>query len=271
MVPVSTTLACLLTLLITLVLPLMIPLVFAARHRKQGIPSAWLLGAAGFFVTQLLIRTPLLSLLSGQSWFQTFSREHLFAYAFTLAFTAGLFELAGRFAVASLLKKKLTWNRALAAGLGHGGIEAVLITGMTYVNNLLYIAMINSGALLAAAVPGAPGELTAQLEAIQTALLTTPASLFLLAGLERILAMICHTAMSVIVCRGVYAGHAGKAALLCLGIHTLIDLTAGISLLAGTALTQTAAYAIIYAILILTAALSLWLLRKLRQGWQGQE
>ena len=35
---------------------------------------------------------------------------------------------------------------AVGAGLGHGGIEAIVIVGMTYINNLLYSAMINTGA-----------------------------------------------------------------------------------------------------------------------------
>ena len=83
--------------------------------------------------------------------------------------------------------------------------------------------------------------------------------------------MIAHLAMSMIVCYGVYSGKPGKCALLCLGIHTLIDLTAGISLLIGKGLPQTAAYVIIYAILTATALLSIFVIRNIHRRWQESE
>ncbi len=271
MVPTSTIIACIFTLIISLFLPVLILLFFARKHKKQGIASAWLLGAAGFFVTQILIRIPILTVLSTQSWFVVFSQKHQFLYAFSLAFTAGLFELAGRWAVAKWLNKtEFTWNRALAAGLGHGSIEAMVIVGMTYINNLVYIVMINSGSF-SSLFAGMPETVVAQLETIQTSLLTTSPLIFALAGIERLLTMLVHTAMSVIVCRGVSTGNTGKAVLICLGLHTLIDLTAGISLLIGATLTQAAAYTIIYLILTIVAVLSLWILKSIRGRWQEQE
>ena len=146
MVSTATILFVVFSLFVSLILPVLLLILFAARNKKQGLVSAWLLGAAGFFVTQILIRLPILTALQSQSWFLAFARNHLFLYAFGLAFTAGLFELAGRFAVAKCLRKNLTYKRSLAAGLGHGGIEAMILIGMTYINNLIYIAMINSGA-----------------------------------------------------------------------------------------------------------------------------
>ncbi len=270
MVPVSTIAACVFTLFVSLLLPVGILPVFAGTHRKQGIVTAWLLGAAGFVVTQIVIRLPILSVLSAQSWFLDFSQNHLFAYAFMLAFSAGLFELAGRYAVAKMLSKKLTWNRALAAGLGHGGIEAMLIVGIAYINNIAYILMIQSGTF-DAMLTQIPGEQAVYLASIRDSLLYTPPMLFTLAGVERILTMIAHAAMSTLVCWGVATGNTVKALLLCLGLHTLIDLTAGISLLIGTKLTQTAAYIIIYLILTIVAGLSLWILKTIWDRWQEQE
>ena len=145
MVSNLTLLAMIPSLLISLILPIVLIAVLARKNKGQKMISAWLLGAAGFFVTQILIRVPILTVLQTQDWFITFSQKTPFAYAFCLAFTAGLFELAGRFAVAKLMAKNLTFRRSLAAGLGHGGIEAILLIGMTYVNNLIYIVMINSG------------------------------------------------------------------------------------------------------------------------------
>jgi len=267
MIPVSTILFCVLTLFVSLFLPVLLLVVFAIRNRKQGIVSAWLLGAAGFFVTQILIRLPILTALQSQSWFLSFAQNQLFGYAFSLAFTAGLFELAGRFAVAKILRRNLTYRRSLAAGFGHGGIEAMILIGMTYVNNLIYIVMINSGAFdTMITQTAAMGVDVAQLDLIRTQLISTSPLLFALAGFERILAMIGHTAMSLVVCYGVSHQKTAPCLLICLCIHTLMDLAAGISLV----LPQNIAYPIIYTIHTAMAAISLALIAEIRRRWNKE-
>lgn len=267
MIRTASFITCSITLFVSLILPVLVLTVFALKNKKQGIISAWLLGAAGFFVTQILVRIPILNFLSTQSWFLTFSQTHLFLYSLSLAFTAGLFELAGRFAVAKAMQKKLTYRRALATGLGHGGIEAMILIGMTYVNNLTYMIMIQSGTFeTVIAQTAAMGVDVSQLYAIQDALLSTSAALFLLAGFERLLTMVSHAAMSMIVCYGVHTGNTWKGLLLCLGIHTCLDLTAGISLI----LPQTAAYIIIYTILTAAAVVSLLIMKKIHTNWQKE-
>lgn len=279
MISTASILACLLTLAVSLILPVALLIGMALKNRKQGLVSAWLLGAAGFFLPQMVVRIPILNSLVGNAGFLAFSQNHLFLYALSLAFTAGLFELIGRFAVARWLDRKgLTWKRSLAAGLGHGGIEAILIVGITYVNNLVILFMIHSGSFDALITQTAAlGADVSQLEAIRTALLTTSPLLFLLAGLERVLTMIAQAAMSMMVCWGVHVKRAWKASLVCLLFHTLIDTSAGISILAtdagGNVLSQATAYAIVYAILILAAGLSLYVLREIRRRWmvEGKE
>lgn len=272
MISITTILSCIITLMVCLFLPVVILLLLANKCRKQGIFSAWLLGAAGFFVTQILIRVPILTALQSNAGFIRFSQDHPFLYVFSLAFTAGLFELAGRYVVAKVMCKNLTLRRSLAAGLGHGGIEAIVIIGMSYVNNLLFIFMINTGIFdTLYTQPGITEPIIAQLDMIRAQLITTPAPIFLLAGFERILTMICHAAMSMLVCYGVAHKKALGCALLCLGIHTLLDLTAGISLLTGYGLSQTAVYIIIYAILTFAAVASLCIIRELARRWNKPE
>lgn len=276
MVSAFSILACILTLAVSLILPVVLLIILSVRNRRQGILPAWLLGAAGFFVPQVLIRLPILNSLAVMPGFMGFTQNHLFLYALSLAFTAGLFELAGRLATAKILNRKgLTWKRSLAAGLGHGGIEAILIVGMTYVNNLVIMVMINSGGFEALITQtAAMGGDVAQLQAVRTAILTTSPSLFLLAGFERLLTMIAQAAMSMVVCWGVHVKKAGKASLVCLLFHTLIDTSAGISMLAtdagGNVLSQTTAYTIVYVILILAAAASLYVLREIRRRWMAE-
>ncbi|MBQ8834312.1 MAG: YhfC family intramembrane metalloprotease [Oscillospiraceae bacterium] len=269
MIPVSTILACVFTLFVSLILPVLILIVFAVKNKDNGIWSAWFIGAAGFIVPQLLIRLPILSLLSAIDGFASFMSSHLLVYALFLAFTAGLFELAGRYAAAKLLTKKLNFKRSLVAGLGHGGIEAMAIVGISFVNNLAYIFLINSGSFDAVLVEtAAAGIDTAQLEAIRESFLTTSPVLFLLAGYERLLTMVFHAAMSMIVCYAVHSGKPRKGLLVCLALHTLLDCGAGITLLInqGT-LSQALGYTIIYTIMTAVAILSLLILKHIRTRW----
>ena len=110
-----------------------------------------------------------------------------------------------------------------------------------------------------------------QLELIRSQLVSAVPALFLLGGFERILAMVAHTAMSMVVCYGVAHKKVLPCVLVCLGIHTFIDLTAGIQLLAGTVLSQTAVYVIIYTILIAVAGVSLWIMKELCRRWTESE
>ena len=265
MVPTASLITCAISLVVCLVLPLLALLIFAAKNRKQGILSGWLLGAAGFVVTQLLIRVPILNALAAQDWFVRFSQNHLFLYAFSLAFTAGLFELAGRFAVAKLMRKNLSRKRSLAAGLGHGGIEAILLVGLTYVNNLVYMTMINAGTFDAAiAQTAASGVDVSQLELIRTQLVEYHPAMFLLGGFERLLAMTAHTAMTMLVCYGVAFKRVLPCTLVCLLIHTFVDLTAGLTLI----LPQNTAYFVIYSILIAVAAASVLIVLRICRSWK---
>ena len=261
-----------LTLIVSLIVPPAFAAVYASRHKKQGIWSAWLVGALGFFVPQILIRLPILAALSRTDGFIAFSQTHTLIYGFALAFTAGLFELSGRYAVARCLKKNLTYRRALAAGLGHGGIEAILITGLAYLSNVVFLVMLQTGGFDAAlAQTTAAGGGVSQLLAARDALMNTHWALFLLAGYERLLAMTCHVAMSMMVCYGVHTNRVLPWTLACLALHTCMDSVACISLFIGRGLTLATAYTIIYILLTAITVLSILILQNIRSRWAAEE
>ena len=259
------------TLSICLFLPVIILLVYALKNKKQGIVKAWFLGAAGFFVTQFVIRMPIISVISLAPGFVSFVENHYLIYVIVLAFTAGLFELAGRYAVAKIMVKELTFKKSIAAGLGHGGIEAMALIGMTYVSNLLYAVMINTGAINGIIVEAeAMGVDVSQVYALVDSLVNTPAPMFLLAGYERILTMISHTAMSLLVCYFVWKKQDVKGLGICLAVHTMLDGISGIvSGLAtpylGSAISQNASYVIIYVYLTIVAIVSIVVIRKIKE------
>ena len=272
MVSNATLTMCIVAMVACLGIPPVIGLIYAKKNPGCGIVSAWLLGAAGFFVTQMVIRVPIVTALQMTPGFQNFILNNAFLYAFIMAFTAGLFELAGRFVVAKLMRKNLTFRRGFAAGLGHGGIEAMLIAGMSYLNNILYIFMINNGTFDGLVAQAAQtGVDVSSLWLIKEQLTQYPPAMFLLGVYERILAMTCHLAMSLLVCYGIHTGKPLKACLVCLGIHTLIDLSVAINMLAGKVLTQTAAYLIFYSILTVAAVISVLIVRVIRRRWKETE
>lgn len=263
------------TLFISMVLPVVLLVVYALKNRKQGIAKAWFLGAAGFFLTQMVIRVPLLSTLSMLPGFMAFAENYYLIYALLLAFTAGLFELAGRYAVAKILSKNLTYKQSIAAGLGHGGIEAIVLIGMTYISNLLYVAMINTGAIngVIAQTEAMGVDVSGEVYTLVDTLLHTPAPIYLLAGYERILTMLSHTAMSLLVCYFVWKKQDAKGLIICLVIHTLLDGVSGIiSGLAtpymGSVISQNTSYVIIYVFLTAVAIASVIVIRKIKAVFQ---
>lgn len=255
------------TFFVSLILPLAFLVFYALRHKKQGIWSAWLVGALGFFVPQILIRFPILTALSGMDGFVTFAQTHPWIYSFSLAFTAGLFEVVGRYAAARCLNKNLTYRRALAAGLGHGGIEAMIITGLVYLNNIVYLVMLQTGSLDAQIAQAA--DPTALL-AIKDSMLNTSWILFFLAGFERLLAMTCHVAMSLLVCYGVRRGKAAPT-IFAFVMHVGMDSVAGISQMIGKGLTLAQGYTIIYILLMAFTVLAILILKNIHARWAAEE
>ncbi len=86
------------------------------------------------------------------------------------------------------------------------------------------------------------------------------------AGIERLLTMVFHTAMSLLVCYSVARHRLLPGLLICLGLHTLVDCTAGLSLV----LPQTTAMVIIYTLLTIMALLSLWIIRTIHRRWASE-
>lgn len=272
MISLATILAVCVTLFISLILPLIVYIVYGIRNKGKGVWTAWLLGAAGFFVFQIIIRTPILSILSMNESFLAFSQKHYVLHCLMMAFTAALVEVAGRYIVAKIMSKKLTAERSFAAGLGHGGIESMVLIGITYVNNLLYIAMINSGAFDTTVEQAASiGIDTSALLTIKETLINTSAGIYLLAGYERILTMILHIALTMLVCYFVSRKKDFVGIVICLLLHWLVDfVTPLINGMAteymGNILPQSIAYTMVYIFLTIVAILSVLGIRKVRKN-----
>ena len=152
----------------------------------------------------IILRTALGGIIQGNIWL----------YALYGGLAAGLFEETGRFAAFKLaLQDRWEPVTAISYGLGHGGIEAFVLVGLTMIANLSLVLAYGSGKL-------APE--TAELA---ETLIATPAVMFFWAGFERLAAMILHVSNSVLVFACVWEDRRAlfPAAIL---IHAAVDFIA---------------------------------------------
>lgn len=223
-VSTSAIVAMFVTLVICIGLPVVLLLVFRKKMGK-GVTSAFLAGALGFFIPQAMIRIPALQGLALLDGFTDFVQTHFWIYAVLLALSAGLFETVGRLVVfKTVLKNRTTYNAALCAGLGHGGIEAAYLVGLTYVNNLVLSFMINNGS--AFDVLTGQGLEADQASQLITTMTQTSPTTFYLAGFERIFTIGLHIGLSMLLAYGITRKQTTKYFVLVMLLHTMVDFVA---------------------------------------------
>ncbi len=211
----------LVTLAICIVLPVGLLLLFR-KKMGRGVTSACLAGALGFFVPQAVIRIPALQGLSLLDGFGDFVQNHFWTYAVLLALSAALFETVGRLVVfKTVLKNRTTYNAALCAGLGHGGIEAIYLVGLTYVNNLVLSFMINNGS--AYEVLSGQGLASDQANQLITTMTQASPSIFYMAGFERVFTIGFQMGLSMLLAYGITKNQTVKFFGLVLLLHTAVD------------------------------------------------
>lgn len=168
--------------------------------KDKRVPKSFIVGSLVFFISQILIRIPILTyVLPNMMWFIKISNNP-YLYGIFLGLTAGIFEEVGRFiAFKYILKKNYQWIDGIYYGFGHGGIEALLITGVSCLNLLVGCIMINNGTF--DALISSSSTVTGQVLYNQCINLTSTSAL--LGGIERIFAMIIQIGLSLIVLYGV--------------------------------------------------------------------
>ena len=186
--------------------------------------STILIGAGTFIVFALVLEGILHQLvLKGPHGEAIMANTLLYAVYGGLA--AGVFEETGRFLSMKFLMKKEPTEPlpGVAYGIGHGGVEMLIIFGITMISNLAVSFLINSGmsAVLFAKVPD---ESVAQLQAQLDALQALSAGTLLMGLWERFSALILHLGFSMLVWAAVRKG--GKWLWLfpaAIALHALVD------------------------------------------------
>jgi len=182
----------------TFVLPIII-LVVARRRWGCSLWSA-AVGALVFVVFALLLEGGLHALVFAA--IPNLPSKPML-YTIYVALAAGVFEELGRvcgFAVLQASDRRPDGvGRALGAGIGHGGIEAILLVGVATISSLMIsVSIINAGTSEAflAGLPDAQRDIVARQFEL---LINTPAPFYLLSIGERTIAIALHIALSVLV------------------------------------------------------------------------
>ena len=222
MVPISS----IITMAVCAVVGIAAPVALAwwmVRKYKVKLTTI-LIGAATFFIFALLLE-PILHQLVLKGPHGAAITGNIWYYALYGGLAAGLFEETCRLLAMKFLLRKEPSNAltGVAYGVGHGGLEMLLIFGVTMISNIAIAAMINSGqadTLLATA----PAEVQAQVQAQFEQLQSSSAGMYLFGLWERFSAIILQLGLSVLVWAAVRKG--GKWLWLfpaAIVLHALVD------------------------------------------------
>ena len=139
---------------------------------------------------RIVLSLPAGSVIKGSIWL----------YALYGGFMAGLFEETGRYLAFSFALKKYRAKNvnALMYGAGHGGFEAIVVVGLTMINNIVWSFMIRSGRIAELTESLSGDQLTLAQQSIGL-LIETPSYQFLLGGIERLFSIFLQISLSVLV------------------------------------------------------------------------
>lgn len=165
-------------------------------RRRRGALRAVLTGALCFFVGAMVLEN--LCHLLVFTLFPALPQTPVL-YGLYGCLAAGLFEETARLlGLRWLCRRNDAPMTGFAYGVGHGGMEAILIAGVGAVSNLTMMAALNAGqaeSILAAAPEAQRAAVQAQLEQLAA----LPSLVFLASGVERAITIAFHIALSMVI------------------------------------------------------------------------
>ena len=253
----------LLAMLSTVVFVVAYPLVLAVfAHRQLRIGWRYFIfGAVVFFVFQLATRVPAIQLIQAAIADQLkASTTLMWGWLIALAITAGIFEEVGRYIGYRVFmrREEKTWSRAVMYGLGHGGIESIVLVG-----GLTLLGAINMWSMASGGLAQLPEDQRAlALQQLQ-ALNAQPGWIALLSAWERLWSVPVQVAFSVIVLQVFRRGKMIWLLWAVLG-HAFVDLVAvGLQQLLGTGV---GALLVIEAVVAIFGLIAVWIIWRLRES-----
>ena len=179
--------------------PIALLVIWKIKNKSARLLAA-LAGAVTFFVWAMCLEQALHMVML------PFVQGSAALYTIYGALAAGVFEETGRFVTYKLFLKKTTAEGnpadAVMYGIGHGGIEAVMLLAFNFLSYGAIAVMINEGqadALLDLMMSAVPEEQAALAQAQLEAYFLNKPSFYIIACAERVLAISLHIMLSVTV------------------------------------------------------------------------
>jgi uncharacterized membrane protein YhfC len=172
--------------------------------------------------------------------------KNIWLLALFLGLTAGIFEEVGRWlGMRYMMKKQWDTKNGIAFGIGHGGIESLVLVSISMVSNLIISWLINTG-MFDQAVGVQMGPEASSL--LQKTLVDTPPYLFFIGGLERVMVILIHIGLSLVVLESV---RRSKPVYLLYAIllHALLDIPVVLLSGMGNAILLTELYVLVCAVI----------------------
>ncbi len=207
-------------MIVTTILVFGLPVAVVFILRKKGIVTAMLAGSMGFILGSQVFRTPIVQLILSSSVGEAIM-DNPILYALLLGVSAAVFEFVGRLISMFYIRKRFSdKEHIMAVGIGHGVIEAIFIVGLTYINNILLAMWINDGSVYNLVTETVTKEM---IDSLIVTMTTANPWIFLMAGLERMMTVVIHVALTFLVFQGLrskkYLPFFGVA----IGAHALLD------------------------------------------------
>ncbi|GGJ57444.1 putative membrane protein YhfC [Anoxybacillus voinovskiensis] len=205
---------------IQLFLSLFVPFALIIYGRKKGWLSwkAFGVGMLIFVLFSQVLEKIVHILVMDPSGTSLKGTDNVWAFVAYGALAAGVFEEIGRYiGFRFMLKNHRTFGDGLSFGIGHGGMEAVLIGGLSAVNMMVMSHLVQTGQFeqVASSLPAT------QVEMLKT-MLNQPDWVYVLGSIERMFAIAIHMALSLLVLYGVRKGQF-RYVVYAIFIHALID------------------------------------------------
>lgn len=256
--------------LLAVIIPIAIALIWKFwKHEKF---TTILVGAATFVLFALILEKTIQNALVFPTTMglpdhaaSQFINARPILWALVLGLFPGVFEETGRFmAFKTVLRNRRNRETSISYGIGHGGIEVILVLGINYIVYIVYAVMINTGTFQGI-IDQVAEQAPFQEEAIRA--LADQLAVFSFADIgagmfERVFAFLFHVGASVLV---FYAARdKGRFWLYPLAIllHTALDSLAGLNMAKVVQLSAPALEAMVVAFGLLTFLGAYFLLYK---------
>ncbi len=186
-------------------IPIVLLIVFKSRFQLKTAP--FFFGAITFIIFALVLESFAHEyFLSGETSLSRMILNNPFLYAIYGGLAAGIFEELGRFFCMITVMKRSMYQRenSILYGIGHGGVEAIILGSFTMLQNLMIaIALNDYGSVEAYASQAGSAEATASVTSLLNTLIETPTSAYILSGVERMAALVLQIALSVLIYKAV--------------------------------------------------------------------